>query len=86
MSHGFTVTQTEPEFNDFRMTVVTHFREIADSIERGETKYVAIALATCTYESEGGPLVIIDSEAATVELVDEMVDMLKNAMFEALDD
>ena len=83
--HQFAITSGDAELASFRTTMANELRRIADEVERNSEKYVAIVLATCDYEGVGGPFVIIDSDAATVELVDEISDTLKNAMFEAIE-
>ena len=84
LSHDYAITQSDAEFAVFRAGMVARLREIADQMERGDG-YVVAVVATCDYEGNGGPFVMIDGEAATVDLVDEIVETLKNAMFEALE-
>jgi hypothetical protein len=83
MAYDFAVTNNDAEFAAFRVSMAAKMREIADDLESGNN-FVAVVLATCDYDGCGGPLVMLDGNAATVELVDEIVDTVKNAMFEAL--
>ena len=85
MTHPFTVTQGEAEYAGFRTDMIAKLREIADALEIGSEDYVVVALAHCDYEGVGGPMVMIDGNAASPELVDEICETLKNAMFEGLE-
>jgi hypothetical protein len=59
-------------------------RLIANQVESG--KFIAVAFSLCDDEGNGGHACMIDGERGTPELIDEMVDEMKTALFESLDD
>jgi hypothetical protein len=80
----FAVVHGDAEVAKFRAKMARELRCIANGLER-EERYVVVALAYCDQEGNGGPVVLVDSDCATVELADEMCDAIKNAIFEALE-
>jgi hypothetical protein len=59
-------------------------RQIADEVEAG--KFIAVAFALCDDEGNSGHVCMIDGERGTPALIDAMVDEIKVALFESLDD
>jgi len=59
-------------------------RQIADEVESGQ--FIAVAVALCDDEGKGGHACMIDGERGTPELIDEMVNEVKEVLFESLDD
>jgi hypothetical protein len=81
---AFARVRGDAEVSKFRGKMARELRCIADGLERDE-RYVAVALVYCDQEGNGGPVVLVDSDCATVELADEMCDAIKNAIFDALE-
>jgi hypothetical protein len=68
----------------FSNRMATELRRLADKLESGDG-FVVLAFMSCDYDSEGGPFVLVDRDAATVELVDEMIESMKAALIEGLE-
>lgn len=64
--------------------MVAELRRIADALERGDD-FVVVALIHCDFNGCGGPMMMVDSDTASVELADEMVETFRNGLFEALE-
>ncbi len=70
--------------DQFRRDMAKEMRRLAEELENG-SGFVVLGIVSCNYDSEGGPMVIVDRDCATVELIDEMSLALKHALFEGLE-
>jgi hypothetical protein len=59
-------------------------RQIADVVESGE--FIAVAFALCDEEGDGGVACQIDGRRGTPDLIDSMVNDIKTALFDSLED
>ncbi len=84
MTHHDLRSVTGDKVPAFSREMATELRRLADKLESGDG-FVVLAFMSCDYDREGGPFVLVDRDVATVELIDEMSDSMKDALFEGLE-